>query len=114
MGRKRDQIIPCVLHLLCVQMRGVFWKSSFFYLNEKDEVFERRVEVGFLLQLHDGVKVLVVDVGVDPKQALQNGLGHGHEVPLEGDTLSTRGWERKAALSNTHALRTSELRVFAS
>lgn len=25
----------------------------FLYLNKKDEVFERRVEVGLLLQLHD-------------------------------------------------------------
>lgn len=50
--------------------------SDRLYLNKKDEVFERRVEVGLLLQLHDGVKVLVVDVGVDPEQALQDGLRH--------------------------------------
>lgn len=56
------------------------------YLNKKDEVFERRVEVSLLLQLHDRVKVLVVDVGVDPEQALQDGLRHGHKVSLEGDT----------------------------
>ena len=65
------------------------------YLNKKDEVFERRVEVGLLLQLHDRVKVLVVYVGVDPEQALQDGLCHRHEVSLKGDTLGTRGRERE-------------------
>lgn len=68
------------------------------YLNEKDEVFERRVEVGLLLQLHDGVKVLVVDVGVDSEQALQDGLRHGHKVALEGDAFGT---EDKETLSFT-------------
>lgn len=59
--------------------------SRCVYLNKEDEVFEGRVEVGLLLQLHDRVKVLVVNVSVDSEQALQNGLGHRHEVPLEGD-----------------------------
>ena len=57
------------------------------YLNKKDEVFERCVEVGFLLQLHHRVKVLVVDVSVDSKQALEDGLCHRHKVSLEGNTL---------------------------
>lgn len=57
------------------------------YLNKKDEVFERRVEVGLLLQLHHRVKVLVVDVSVHPEQTLQNGLCHRHKVTLKGDTL---------------------------
>ena len=61
--------------------------SEIVYLNEKDEVFERRVEVGLLLQLHDRVKVLVVDVSVDPEQALQDGLRHGHKVALKRDAL---------------------------
>lgn len=64
--------------------------SETLYLNKKDEVFERCVEVGLLLQLHDGVKVLVVDVGVDPEQTLQNGLRHRHKVTLKGHTLGTR------------------------
>lgn len=46
------------------------------YLDKEDEVFERGVEMGLLLELHDGVKVLVVDVGVHPEQAFQNGLCH--------------------------------------
>ena len=58
------------------------------YLNEEDEVFEGGVEMGLLLELHDRVKVLVVDVGVHPEQTLQNGLRHRHEVTLEGDALS--------------------------
>ena len=43
--------------------------------------------MSLLLKLHHRVKVLVVDVGVDPEQALQDGLSHRHEVPLEGHTL---------------------------
>lgn len=70
----------------------------FLYLNKKDEVFERRVEVGLLLQLHDWVKVLVVDVSVDSEQALQDGLCHWHKVSLEGDTLVTR----KSRYSDSH------------
>ena len=58
------------------------------YLDEEDEVFEGGVEMGLLLELHDRVKVLVVDVGVHPEQTLQNGLRHRHEVTLEGDALS--------------------------
>lgn len=46
--------------------------------------------MGLLLQLHHRVKVLVVDVGVDPEQALQDGLSHRHEVPLERDTLRAK------------------------
>lgn len=57
-------------------------------------MFEGCVEVGLLLQLHDRVKVLVVDVGVDPEQPLQNRLGHGHEVTLEGDPLETTTTKR--------------------
>jgi hypothetical protein len=34
--------------------------------------------------------VLVVDVGVDPEQALQDGLSHRHEVPLERDTFRAK------------------------
>lgn len=48
------------------------------------------------MQLHDRVKVLVVDVSIDPEQALQNGLCHGHKVSLKGDAFRTRGQERKA------------------
>lgn len=60
--------------------------TEILHLYEKDEVFEWRVEVSLLLQLHDRVKMLVVDVGVDPEQALQNSLCHGHKVSLKGDT----------------------------
>lgn len=34
--------------------------------------------------------MLVVDVGVDPEQALQNGLRHGHKVSLEGNAFETK------------------------
>ena len=42
--------------------------------------------MGLLLQLHHRVEVLVVDVGVNPEQTLQDRLGNGHEVLGEGDS----------------------------
>lgn len=71
------------------------------YLDKEDEVFERRVEVGLLLQLYHGVKVMVVDVSVDPEQALQDGLGHRHKVSLKGDTLWGKKKKRKCDSHNT-------------
>lgn len=56
------------------------------YLNEEDEVFEGGVEMSLLLQLDDRVKVLVVDVGVDTEQPLQDRLRHRHEVLWERDS----------------------------
>lgn len=79
--------------------------SGILYLNKEDEVFEWRVEVGLLLQLHDGVKVLVVDVGVDPEQTLQNGLCHRHKITLKGHALGTKeregSWLEKTPDSST-------------
>ena len=48
-------------------------------------MLEGGVEVGLLLQLHHRIEVLVVDVGVNPEQTLQDRLGNGHEVLGEGD-----------------------------
>lgn len=53
-------------------------------LHKEDEVLEGGVEVSLFLQLHHRVKMLVVDVCVDPEQTLQDGLGHRHEVLGEG------------------------------
>lgn len=39
-------------------------------LDKENEVLEGGVEMGLLLQLHHRVKVLVVDVSVNPEQAL--------------------------------------------
>lgn len=75
--------------------------SETLYLNEKDEVFEGCVEVGLLLQLHDGVKVLVVDVSIDPEQAFQNGLRHGHEVALKGNALEIKDRSFRSIRRNT-------------
>ena len=61
------------------------------HLHKEDEVLKGGVEVGLFLQLHDGVKVLVVDVGIHPEQALQDGLRHGHEVLREWHTYRTAG-----------------------
>jgi len=55
-------------------------------LYEEDEVFEGRVEVGFLLQLDHLREVLVVDVCVHAEQALQDRLRHRKEVARERHT----------------------------
>lgn len=56
-------------------------------------MFEGGVEVGLLLQLHHRIKMLVVDVGIDSEQALQNGLGHRHEVLRKGHSWGDRAGE---------------------
>lgn len=48
--------------------------------HKEDEVLEGSVEMGLLLQLHDRVKVLVIDVSVNTEQALQDGLCHRHKI----------------------------------
>lgn len=55
-------------------------------LNKENEVLEGGVEVGLLLQLHHRVKMLVVDVSVNPEQALQDGFGHRHEILGKGNS----------------------------
>lgn len=55
-------------------------------LNKENEVLEGGVEVGLLLQLHDRVKMLVVNVSINPEQALQDGFGHRHEVLGKGNS----------------------------
>ncbi len=59
------------------------------HLNEENEVLEGGVEVGLLLQLHHRVKMLVVDVSVNPEQTLQDGFGHRHEVLRKGNPCGT-------------------------
>lgn len=55
-------------------------------LNKENEVLEGGVEVSLLLQLHHRVKMLVVDVSVNPEQTLQDGFGHRHEILGKGDS----------------------------
>lgn len=50
--------------------------GSWAYLHKEDEMLEGGVEVGFLLKLHDRVKMLVVNMSVDSEQTLQDSLGH--------------------------------------
>lgn len=69
--------------------------NSCTHLNEEDEVFERGVEMGLLLQLDDGVKVLVVNVSVDAEQPLQDRLRHRHEVLWERDAWGTNARRRR-------------------
>lgn len=75
---------------MCADIDIILQIFENFHLYEKDEVFERSVEVGLLLQLHDGVKVLVVDVRVNPEQPLQDGLRHRHEVALKGNAFEKK------------------------
>lgn len=55
-------------------------------LDKENEMLEGGVEVSLLLQLHHRVKMLMVDVSINPEQALQDGFGHRHEVLGEGDS----------------------------
>lgn len=66
-------------------------EAGLSYLNKENEMLEGGVEVGLLLQLHHRVKMLVVDVSVNPEQTLQDGFGHGHEVLGEGNSCGTEG-----------------------
>lgn len=53
-------------------------------------MLEGSVEMSLLLQLHHRVKMLVVDVSVNPEQALQDGFGHRHEVLWKGDSCKKK------------------------
>lgn len=46
------------------------------------------VEVGLLLQLHHRIKVLVINMGINSEQSLQNGLCHRHKVFGKWDTCN--------------------------
>ena len=50
---------------------------------EHTQQSHRRTLAYLLLQRDDVIKVGVVDVSVDPKQPLQDGLGNGNKVPWE-------------------------------
>lgn len=60
------------------------------HLNKENEMLEGSVEMSLLLQLHHRVKMLVVDVSVNPEQALQDGFGHRHEVLWKGDSCEKK------------------------
>lgn len=53
-------------------------------------MLEGGVEVCLLLQPHDGIEVLVVNVGIHTEESLQDGLGHRHEVLGKRDTCKAR------------------------
>lgn len=48
-------------------------------------MLEAGVEVVLQPEGQDDLEVAVVDVGVDPEEALEDGLDHGEEVFGEGD-----------------------------
>lgn len=59
-------------------------------------MLEGSVEVSLLLQLHHRVKMLVVDVSINPEQTLQDGFGHRHEVLWKGDSCGKKKPMRRA------------------
>jgi hypothetical protein len=46
------------------------------YLNKEDEMFEGSVEMCLFTQLYDFWEVLVVDVGINSKQSLQDSFSY--------------------------------------
>lgn len=74
------------------------------HLNKENEMLEGGVEVGLLLQLHHRVKMLVVDVSVNPEQTLQDGFGHRHEVLGEGNSCGTEMVENDDVKKRTKSL----------
>ena len=75
------------------------------HLNKENEMLEGGVEVGLLLQLHHRVKMLVVDVSVNPEQTLQDGFGHRHEVLGEGNSCGTEMMENYDVKKRTKSQR---------
>jgi hypothetical protein len=55
-------------------------------MGEENEVFEASIEVGFLFQTHDLLKVRVVDVCIHSEQALEYCLDHVSEINREWST----------------------------
>lgn len=81
--------IPGNYTTTCINWVLTSWGRKDSRLNKENEMLEGGVEVGLLLQLHHRVKVLVVDVSVDPEQTLQDGFGHRHEVLWKRDSCGT-------------------------
>lgn len=73
----------------CINWVLTSWGRKDPHLNKENEMLEGSVEVSLLLQLHHRVKVLVVDVSIDPEQTLQDGFGHRHEVLWKRDSCRT-------------------------
>lgn len=68
-------------------------------------MLEGSVEVSLLLQLHHRVKMLVVDVSVNPEQTLQDGFGHRHEVLWKRDSCGKKLKRHEKSFSNNIVLR---------
>lgn len=68
--------------------------------------------MGLLLQLHHRVKMLVVDVSVNPEQTLQDGFGHRHEVLGKGNTCGVKGHKKTYMSKKEHVLFQTALLVF--
>jgi hypothetical protein len=56
------------------------------YLNEEDKMFEGSVEMCLLPQLYNFWEVLVVDVGINSKQPLQDSFSYREEIFRERNT----------------------------
>lgn len=56
------------------------------YLNKKNKVLERCIEMCFLLKLDHRVKMLVIYVSINSKESFENCFRHGHEILREWNT----------------------------
>lgn len=55
-------------------------------IDEEDEVFEAGIQMILQSETENHLEVRVVDMSVDSKQSLENGLDHGEEVFGEGNS----------------------------
>jgi len=71
--------IPCQLVNQLLEWNKFPLLNQIEFLDEKDKVLEGSVEVSFLSQLNNFVKVLMIDVCVDTEQSFKDCLGGGQK-----------------------------------
>lgn len=88
-NKDRYTIYYCICQLfLCLTLAQKNYNKR--YLNEKYEVFKRRVEMCFFSQLNNLRKVLMIDVCINSKQTLQYCLGITLKIPGKWHTCKNR------------------------
>ena len=56
------------------------------YLDKKNKVLERCIEMCFLLKLDHRVEMLMINVSINPKEAFEYSFCHRHEILRKWDT----------------------------
>jgi hypothetical protein len=56
------------------------------YLDKKNKVLKRCIEMCFLLKLDHRIKMLMINVSIDPKQTFEYSFCHRHEILREWNT----------------------------